>query len=261
MREWLSCTVDRILALNPKSVLEIGCGTGMILARVAPHCDTYVGLDFSPTGLDNIRTMQRTLPDLDRVTLHECSAEQTAFLELQTFDTIIVNSVIQHFPDVDYLLRVLDQGAVRLTEPGGMLFLGDVLNLSLLETFHTSVQLFRASDSDSCGQFRQRIRQLLAHERDLCLAPQFFRAFKRERQPGDHSCTGSAQARTLAQSAHRFSLRRHSAGQRRGGTHSGVRLARLASQQVLNGERCFHAAQRGPGNAGDPQRPQCPPRR
>jgi amino acid adenylation domain-containing protein len=179
MREWLSKTVDRILSLNPKSVLEIGCGTGMILARVAPHCDTYVGLDFSPTGLDNIRTMQRTLPDLDRVTLHECSADQTAFLKSQTFDTIIVNSVIQHFPDVDYLLRVLDD-AIRLTKPGGHVFLGDVLNLSLLETFHTSVQLFRASDSDSCGQLGQRIRQLLAHERDLCLAPQFFRALKPE---------------------------------------------------------------------------------
>ena len=64
MREWLSYTVDRILALHPKSVLEIGCGTGMILASVAPHCDTYVGLDFSPTGLDNIRAMQQTLPGL-----------------------------------------------------------------------------------------------------------------------------------------------------------------------------------------------------
>jgi len=185
MREWLSHTIDRILSLNPKSVLEIGCGTGMILARIAPRCETYVGLDFSPTGLDNIRTMQRTLPDLDRVTLYERSADQTAFLESQTFDTIIVNSVIQHFPDVDYLLRVLDE-AVRLTRPGGHIFIGDVLNLSLLETFHTSVQLFRASDSDSFGQLRQRIRQLLAHERDLCLAPQFFRALAREQPAITH---------------------------------------------------------------------------
>ncbi len=181
MREYvtLSCTVDRILALNPKSVLEIGCGTGMILARVAPHCDVYVGLDFSATGLDNIRAMQRTLPGLDRVTLHECSADQTAFLESQTFDTIVINSVIQHFPDVDYLMRVLEE-AVRLTRPGGHIFIGDVLNLALLETFHTSVQLFRASDADTCGQLRQRIRQLLDHERDLCLAPQFFRALMKE---------------------------------------------------------------------------------
>jgi amino acid adenylation domain-containing protein len=185
MREWLSHTIDRILSLHPKSVLEIGCGTGMILARIAPRCDSYVGLDFSPTGLDNIRTMQRTLPDLDRVTLYERSADQTAFLESQTFDTIIINSVIQHFPDVDYLLRVLDEAA-RLTKPGGHIFIGDVLNVSLLETFHTSVQLFRAADSDQCGQLRQRIRQLLAHERDLCLAPQFFRALAQEQPAITH---------------------------------------------------------------------------
>ena len=185
MREWLTSTVHRILSLNPKSVLEIGCGTGMILARIAPRCDTYVGLDFSPTGLENIRAMQRTLPGLDRVTLYERSADQTAFLESQTFDTIVINSVIQHFPDVDYLLRVLNE-AVRLTNPGGHIFIGDVLNLSLLETFHTSVQLFRAADSDTCGQLRQRIRQLLAHERDLCLAPRFFQALAQESLAIDH---------------------------------------------------------------------------
>src|SRR6185503_13781403 len=34
-------TVDRILSLKPKRVLEIGCGTGLILWRVAPACERY----------------------------------------------------------------------------------------------------------------------------------------------------------------------------------------------------------------------------
>src|SRR5207237_7392939 len=38
MREWLTQTVERIMALQPQHVLEIGCGTGMLLARVSPHC-------------------------------------------------------------------------------------------------------------------------------------------------------------------------------------------------------------------------------
>src|ERR1700730_13234103 len=51
MREWVATTVTEILALRPKQVLEIGCGTGLVLLRMAPHCQRYVGTDFSPAVL------------------------------------------------------------------------------------------------------------------------------------------------------------------------------------------------------------------
>ena len=35
-------SVERILSLQPKRVLEIGCGTGLLLFRVAPHATTTV---------------------------------------------------------------------------------------------------------------------------------------------------------------------------------------------------------------------------
>ena len=179
MQEWLAQTIERIMSLRPKDVLEIGCGTGMLLARIAPRCDSYVGLDFSPTALDHIRTMQAKIPGLERITLFERSADDLADFASQRFDTVIINSVIQHFPDVDYLIRVLNEAA-RVVKPGGHIFVGDVISLSLLETFHTSVQLFRAVDSDTCAQLKQRVRNLLAQERDLCLAPPFFRALAQE---------------------------------------------------------------------------------
>jgi amino acid adenylation domain-containing protein len=47
MRQWVDNTVKRILALKPKRVLEIGCGTGLLLFRIAPHCVEYYGTDFS----------------------------------------------------------------------------------------------------------------------------------------------------------------------------------------------------------------------
>ena len=52
MQEWVAETVARILALKPQRVLEIGCGTGLLLARIAPHCEHYTGTDFSETALD-----------------------------------------------------------------------------------------------------------------------------------------------------------------------------------------------------------------
>ena len=55
MVEWRSATVDRIMALQPRRVLEIGAGSGLVLAHVAPVCVEYWGTDFSaPT----IQTLQ-----------------------------------------------------------------------------------------------------------------------------------------------------------------------------------------------------------
>jgi SAM-dependent methyltransferase/aryl carrier-like protein len=185
MREWLAQTVERIMALRPKDVLEIGCGTGMLLARVAPHCATYVGLDFSGTALDHIRAMQGTVAGLERVSLYERAADNLTGFAPQSFDTVIVNSVVQHFPDADYLIQVL-KGAAELVKPGGHILIGDVLNLSLLEAFHTSVQVYRAADTDTCAQVKKLIRQQVAQERDLMLAPGFFTAAANEIQVITH---------------------------------------------------------------------------
>ncbi|HXJ38192.1 MAG TPA: amino acid adenylation domain-containing protein, partial [Bryobacteraceae bacterium] len=173
MREWLEETVGRILALNPRDVLEIGCGTGMLLAQVAPRCSSYVGLDFAAAGLNHIRRMQETVPGLERVTLLERRADALGDFAPHSFDTIVLNSVVQHFPDAGYLVRVLTE-AIRLLKPGGSIFIGDVMNLCLLEAFHASVQVYRASDSHTCGQVRERIRRHAAQGRDLLLAPPFF---------------------------------------------------------------------------------------
>src|SRR5258708_10270541 len=51
MREWLQTTVAEIMTLVPKTVYEIACGTGMLLIQIAPSCDKYVAVDFSPAVL------------------------------------------------------------------------------------------------------------------------------------------------------------------------------------------------------------------
>src|SRR5262249_2522220 len=45
MLEWRAVAVDRILALQPQRVLEIGVGSGLVLSQIAPMCEEYWGTD------------------------------------------------------------------------------------------------------------------------------------------------------------------------------------------------------------------------
>jgi len=173
MREWVETTVEHILTLGPERVLEIGCGLGLLLFRLAPHCRHYWGTDFSQAALDYIRQHLT----LENVQLSPRAADNFAGISPQTFDTVILNSVIQYFPSLDYLLRVLEQ-AVKVVEPGGRIFVGDVRSLPLLEAFHTSVQLARSPDDLPVPQLRQRVKRSLAQEEELAIAPDFFLALQ-----------------------------------------------------------------------------------
>ncbi|RII13391.1 Chondramide synthase cmdD [Streptomyces sp. YIM 130001] len=170
MRVWVDETVDRITALRPSNVLEIGCGTGQFLLRLAPHCARYVGTEISPEALT------RLAAHLDTDTNVELSQQPaddfTKFAEGE-FDTIILNSVVQYFPDVDYLQRVL-RGALALLAPGGHLYVGDVRDLRLIEAFHCSVQAARLPDRTPAADLRRLVDQQIAHEEELLIHPALF---------------------------------------------------------------------------------------
>jgi thioesterase domain-containing protein/ubiquinone/menaquinone biosynthesis C-methylase UbiE len=173
MREWVDETVTRIMALKPQRVLEIGCGTGLLLARIAPQCESYTGTDFSETALNHTRQMCQQLDHLGHVTLRKGFADDFGGFEADQFDTILLNSVIQYFPDISYLERVI-AGALRVLRPDGVIFIGDVRHYDLLETFHTSVQLHRANDTLTVQQLKQQIQRHQGKEKELLIAPDFF---------------------------------------------------------------------------------------
>lgn len=174
MREWLDATVDRIRALRPNRALEIGCGTGLILARVAPDCDFYQGVDLSEQVVERLRRDIGGAAAPARIGLRAGPAH-LAIRPGETYDTVILNSVIQYFPSVDYLLAVLER-AIDALPAGGHVFLGDVRNLALLEAFHASVAAHRAKpgtpDAVLCAETAWRVET----ENELCLDPRFFGA-------------------------------------------------------------------------------------
>ncbi|MGH1555835.1 methyltransferase [Streptomyces sp. L7] len=183
MRDWVDRTAERVLSRAPQSVLDVGCGTGLILHAVAPHCKRYWGTDFSAVALARLR---RAAADPDRfpgdVQLHECAADHLDRLPDQQFDVVLLNSVVQYFPDEEYLARVI-AGALPRLAPGGAVVVGDVRSLSLLEAFHASVELHRAAPDLSADALRKRVRRRVAEEEELVIDPRFFLAL-RARLPG-----------------------------------------------------------------------------
>jgi amino acid adenylation domain-containing protein len=175
MRVWVDTTADRILALQPRRVLEIGCGTGLLLFRVAPQCEYYRATDVSQTALDFVeRQIRRPEFNLAHVVLeHRAAHEFHPGPERGQFDLVVMNSVVQYFPDIEYLTTVLI-GALEAVQPGGALFIGDVRSLPLLETFHVSVQLANAPDSLSCHDLWHKAQKNLKHEGELVIHPEFF---------------------------------------------------------------------------------------
>jgi len=174
MREQVDQTVDRITLSAPADVLEIGCGTGLLIFRIAPDCRRYVATDFSRSALDYVARQLASDPALP-VTLLERRADDFSGLADQRFDMVILNSVVQYFPDADYLREVVE-GAARVLREGGTIFLGDVRNLALLSVFHTAVELHQASASMPIADLRAAARRRAAGERELVVAPEFFQA-------------------------------------------------------------------------------------
>ncbi|MEW5931541.1 MAG: amino acid adenylation domain-containing protein, partial [Gemmatimonadota bacterium] len=176
MREWVEDTAARLRALRPRRVLEIGCGTGLLLFRLARECEEYWGCDLSPAAVSYLEAqLARPGRELPGVRLLRRPADDFSGIPEGRFDLVVVNSVVQYLPGVEYLLRVVD-GAVAALAPGGKLWLGDVRSLPLQEAFHASVELARADDAVSAPALRERIRTRVLRDEELLLDPGFFRA-------------------------------------------------------------------------------------
>ncbi|MDW4908654.1 amino acid adenylation domain-containing protein [Streptomyces sp. ADMS] len=172
MREWREATVERIRSLKPRRILEIGVGSGLLLSRLAPDAEAYWATDFAAPVIRKIGQELLQDPELAaRVTLRAQPADDLTGLPGDGyFDTIVINSVIQYFPSIDYLTSVI-RGAMELLAPGGALFVGDVRNLRLARTFQTEIQEAKGVTGDALVRAVERGLRL---EKELLVDPDYF---------------------------------------------------------------------------------------
>ncbi|MFE4062123.1 phosphopantetheine-binding protein, partial [Streptomyces sp. NPDC059096] len=180
MREWRDATVARIRELDTRRVLEIGAGTGLLLAHLAPGADEYWATDFSGTVLEGLRLQLRERPELrDKVTLRRQAADVTSGLPRGHFTAVVLNSVVQYFPDAGYLRAVIE-GVLPLLAPGGCVFLGDLRNAALQRPLQTGVTLAPGGPAREAGAVRREIHERVTVETELLLDPGFFDVLARD---------------------------------------------------------------------------------
>lgn len=176
MLEWRDETIERILHLKPKRILEIGSGAGLLFYPLLPHCDHYFATDFSAEAVAKLKFGATLLEVEHKTQFALCDAASI----LQTVgdyqpDLIIINSVIQYFPSCEYLLDVCQQ-AMTLLNGQGQLFIGDIRDARLLDIMHYDIQKHLQPEAP----FKTLVdatKQARAQDKELLVCPDFFLSF------------------------------------------------------------------------------------
>ncbi|MEU0036600.1 amino acid adenylation domain-containing protein [Streptomyces sp. NPDC006333] len=185
MRQWRAATVERIRELGGRRILEIGVGTGLLMAQLAgaPECEEYWATDFSASVIEALRAQTGADERLrGKVRLSCRGADDLDGLPAGHFDTVVVNSVVQYFPHLAYLRSVVE-GVLPLLAPGGSVLLGDVRNLDLASCLQTGVELAARAGQPEPGDGAdvwRAVEQRGALETELLLSPDLFAAWARE---------------------------------------------------------------------------------
>lgn len=172
MIEFFDAAAARIASFQPRRILELGCGHGLLAKRLAPSCDHYLATDFSASAIGRLAASKASDPDLRNVELIQRDASDFSGVSSASYDTVVLNSVIQYFPDAEYLVDVICHAA-RAVQPGGRIFLGDLRNLNLLDVLHRSIQLNGLAATSSIGDLKEKANESVLRENELLVAPEF----------------------------------------------------------------------------------------
>lgn len=172
MQRFVEHSAERIAALSGARVLEVGCGTGMLVAKLAAQCDHWLALDPTPAAVTAVQSLAQQR-GFAQVTARQLGADQLDELADGSFDCVVIHSVAQYFPNLEYLLAVLTETR-RLLAPGGTVFLGDVRLLPLHGAFVAWRELANSNELTSRSKFAACCDERIVHEPELLLDPSLF---------------------------------------------------------------------------------------
>lgn len=137
MREWAQHATDRILSLGPETVIDFGCGSGILLWRLLPHVRRYLAHDLSVPAIELLEKRLHEAAPATRAKVATSSGPQAEFLDRvdRTYDLIIINSVAQYLSATD-LEQLLDRSYAQ--RAADMVYMGDLRNTSARAALYLS---------------------------------------------------------------------------------------------------------------------------
>ncbi|KAI1258959.1 acetyl-CoA synthetase-like protein [Xylariaceae sp. FL1019] len=182
MNEWLDDTLDSIRnsGITPQNVLEIGSGSGMILFNLIRGLKSYTGLEPSSQAVEFItRTVQSKMPPAmaAKISMNKATAADIGRLGQSlnlSPDLVVLNSVIQYFPSLAYLHRVVKD----LVQLQGVktIFFGDIRSFPLYSEFLVTRALHVAGNKASKDELHRVMNDMKKAEAELLVDPAFFTA-------------------------------------------------------------------------------------
>ncbi|MGF1546993.1 MAG: class I SAM-dependent methyltransferase [Thiotrichales bacterium] len=133
---------DRLGSVNPRYVLDLGCGPGDICRRFArrfPACEVH-GIDGAPAMLAAGARLLQVAPEAARIQLLLRRLPDEAPPRVH-YDTLISNSLLHHLADP----RVLWQAVARFSAPGAAVFVMDLLRPESEEAAARLVETYAAN--------------------------------------------------------------------------------------------------------------------
>lgn len=161
------CEKVRPLITKESRILEVGCGSGLVMFELQGLVKEYVGTDISQDVINLCR--KRIKKDrLSHVKTMCLSAIEIDKLKEKDFDLIIVNSVIQFFTH-EYL-RTFLMKSFEILKPNGSLFLFDVRDQNLRKDYYKYL-------NEETAHINMDFTVQLSEEPELFLDPGFFDDF------------------------------------------------------------------------------------
>lgn len=108
--------IDRIAALNGKTVLDVGCGGGILSEAMAHRGATVSGIDMgeAPLKVAKLHGLESGV----NVSYRQVTVEQLATEQPESFDIVTCMEMMEHVPDPSSIVDACS----RLVKPGGFVF-------------------------------------------------------------------------------------------------------------------------------------------